>query len=346
MPLLAGLKNSKEMKESGLEPKDQAIALCGGERWKVVRMQTWVVASPDSTILRPRERTWLGETLGVDLSQPSPCFVRKSMTTEGLTTANFVEKCHAKEDPEAGPYILVTVTELETGRKIATRTIMADHDNMFSSMYELTTEQVSPAVVDLKMRSNPDVRCDGASRASTSAFAMDSARLGFADVEMEREERENFISATAKIERRSLLGSGGGSSRVSTPPPPGKAMYNCFAGFRAESNMGLAFGGEASKSFSSQKNIAAFHIDKIFEKASCNGWGDAFAFGDSDTANFDDARRRELLCGKTADVPILQFEAFIFRLENTISNVLNDEWQWLGEALGGTDMSSRREFYS
>jgi hypothetical protein len=37
---------------------------------------------------------------------------------------------HAKEDKDGIGYVLITVTELETGRKIATRTIVADHDSM------------------------------------------------------------------------------------------------------------------------------------------------------------------------------------------------------------------------
>jgi hypothetical protein len=61
------------------------------------------------------------------MSQPSPCFVRKRDT---LTAANFINLCHAKEDPGGIGYVLVTVSELETGRKIATRTIVADHDSM------------------------------------------------------------------------------------------------------------------------------------------------------------------------------------------------------------------------
>ena len=61
------------------------------------------------------------------MSQPSPCFVRKR---DALTAANFINLCHAKEDPGGIGYVLVTVTELETGRKIATRTIVADHDSM------------------------------------------------------------------------------------------------------------------------------------------------------------------------------------------------------------------------
>ena len=54
------LSSSNDMRMDGLEPKDQGKAMCGGERWWVVRMQTWVVKSPDATIMRPNERKWLG----------------------------------------------------------------------------------------------------------------------------------------------------------------------------------------------------------------------------------------------------------------------------------------------
>jgi hypothetical protein len=59
--------SSNDFTDDGLEPKDQGVAMCGGEGWRVVRMQTWVVTSPDQTILRPAERKWLGQTLGLDM---------------------------------------------------------------------------------------------------------------------------------------------------------------------------------------------------------------------------------------------------------------------------------------
>jgi hypothetical protein len=73
--------------------------------------------------------------------------------------------------------------------------------------------------------------------------------------------------------------------------------------------MGLAFGGQAGKPFSQQKSIAAFHVDRIFDKASCNGWGDAYAFGDPSSANFAAEGRRELLCGQTEAGPFTERRA-------------------------------------
>ena len=356
--------SSNDFTDDGLEPKDQGVAMCGGEGWRVVRMQTWVVASPDQTILRPGERKWLGQTLGMDMSRPSPCFVRKR--GDELTAANFIDKCHAKEDQEGVGYVLVTVTVLETGRKVATRTIVADHDSMFTSMYELTTEQINPAVVDLKQRLNPNVRCDGASAASESASASNSAsasattsaHLGaFAAVEGETAGVAGARTRT-RTQRQLLGGPQPGhqfsapvavsvNARAAPPPPAGGLpVAPCFSGFRADGSMGLAFGGQAAKSYSLQKSIAAFHVDKNFEKASCNGWGDAYAFGDPSTANFGDERRRQLLCGQTEDVPILNFEAYVLRIKSFTSDVSAADWSWLGGAFGGADMATRRECYS
>jgi len=296
-----------------------------------------VVASPDQTILRPGEREWLSRTLGLDMSRPSPCFVRKRAAGDELTAANFIKVCHANEDQDAAGagYVMVTVTELETGRKIATTTSMADHDSIFSSMYELTSEQISPAVVDLKRRSNSNVKCDGASAAVVAAAAANAA-------------------ASASV----LLGSSDDEVNViaqAAPSPPASGLplptVPCYAGFRADGSMGLAFGGQAAKAYSRQKSIAAFHVDKIFDRASCNGWGDAFAFGDPSTANFAAQRRRELLCGQTEDIPILNFEAYILRADTATaaaasSDVSAADWRWLGAAFGGANMVSRRACYS
>jgi len=83
----------------------------------------------------------------------------------------------------------------------------------------------------------------------------------------------------------------------------GNVCLSLFSGFRADGSMGLAFGGQASKPYSQQKFIAAFHVDKIFDRASCNGWGDAYAFGDPSSANFGAQGRRQLLCGRTEAGP-------------------------------------------
>jgi hypothetical protein len=330
--------------------------MCGGEGWRVVRMQTWVVASPDRTILRPTERKWLGQTLGLDMSQPSPCFVRKR---DQLTAANFINRCHATEDQGGVGYVLVTVTELETGRKIATRTIVADHDSMFTSMYELTTEQISPAVVDMKLRFKSNVTCDGASDASAAAAtAARSALLGSSQhdtIPLSLAGRDG-TGAGARTQRQLLGGKAPApaakhaptvSARMAPPPPSGEILTStCYSGFRADGSMGLAFGGQSVKAYSLQKSIAAFHVDKIFERASCNGWGNAYAFGDPSTANFGAERRKELLCGQTEDVPILNFEAYVLRIDSETPDLSAEDWTWLGEAFGAADMSSGRECYS
>jgi len=349
--------SSNDFTDDGLEPKDQAVAMCGGEGWRVVRMQTWVVASPDRTILRPTERKWLGQTLGLDMSQPSPCFVRKR---DQLTTANFINRCHAREDQGGAGYVLVTVTELETGRKIATRTIVADHDSMFTSMYELTTEQISPAVVDMKLSFKSNVTCDGASDASAAAAAAArSALLGTSHDDTNALTLGGRASAGAGVgarTQRQLLGGAPApaakhaptvSARMAPPPPSSETpISTCYSGFRADGSMGLAFGGQSVKAYSLQKSIAAFHVDKIFDRASCNGWGNAYAFGDPSTANFGAERRRELLCGQTEDVPILNFEAYVLRIDSETPDLSDEDWTWLGDAFGGADMSSGRECYS
>jgi len=219
--------------------EDQGAAMCGGEGWHVVRMQTWVVASPDQSILRPGERKWLGQTLGLDLTKPSPCFVRKRDT---LTAANFINLCHAKEDQGGAGYVLVTVTELLTGRKIATRTIVADHDSMFTSMYELTTEQISPAVVDMKQRLNPDVKCDGASAAASAAAAFlgssedDAIALTLpddAEGAVARTHRQLLGGAQPTRWRRGRKPAAPAAVRVRAAPPPPAGVaptVPCYSG--------------------------------------------------------------------------------------------------------------------
>jgi len=89
--------------------------------------------------------------------------------------------------------------------------------------------------------------------------------------------------------------------------------------------MGLAFGGQAGKPYSQQKSIAAFHVDKIFDRASCNGWGDAYAFGDPSSANFDAETRRELLCGKTeAGLGMVDSDSMVVESNGIRVNLTND----------------------
>ena len=46
------------------------------------------------------------------------------------------------------------------------------------------------------------------------------------------------------------------------------------------------------------------------------------------------------------DVLILNFEAYILRIDTATSDVSAEDWTWLGDAFGGADMATRRECYS
>ena len=46
------------------------------------------------------------------------------------------------------------------------------------------------------------------------------------------------------------------------------------------------------------------------------------------------------------DVPILNFEAYVMRIETDTSAVNAEDWTWLGNAFGGADMATRGECYS